>query len=159
MEQKKITEHFTLNEMTQSSALLAYNKKHKTNYENLPTRTGIDMNLHHLCMQLETIRAWMNVPLKISSGYRSKLVNELVGGSPTSLHCQGLAADVVLPLDKICLFVDLAMGMDFTKEVLISHNTQSGSTWVHYGCSSTLKDQCRVGIDVNGKILSCVHNK
>lgn len=159
MKNQFITEHFTLNEMTQSSALLAYNKEHSTHYLNLPTNVGVDMNLHHLCKQLEKFRTWMNVPLKISSGYRSKLVNELVGGSSTSLHCQGLAADIILPLDKICLFVDLAMGMDYTKEVLISHNTKTGSTWVHYGCSSSVQSQCRVGIDINGKITTCVHNK
>ncbi len=155
----KITEHFSLTEMTRSAALVEYNKKHKTNYQNLPTRTGIEMNLHHLCMQLENIRARMNTPLPISSGYRSQLVNNLVGGSVTSLHTQGLAADVRLPLDKICRFVEIAMNMEFTKEILISYNTKSGSVWVHYGCSSSPKKQCRVGIDFDGRITTCIHNK
>lgn len=155
----KITEHFTLNEMTRSAALEEFNKSHNTNHDNIPTTVEIEANLHHLCMQLEWLRAIIGCPLTISSGYRSKYVNDLVGGSKTSLHKKGLAADVIIPLNKIPQFVTEAMNMPYTKEVFISHKTGTRSTWVHLGVSTETQDNCRVGIDVNGKVSACVHFK
>ena len=39
------------------------------------------------------MQALLGAPLEISSGYRSPALNSAVGGSPTSQHSQGLAAD------------------------------------------------------------------
>lgn len=39
-------------------------------------------------------------PIHIVSGYRSPAYNKKVGGSPSSLHMQGLAADIRLPSNK-----------------------------------------------------------
>ncbi|MFN9979323.1 MAG: YcbK family protein, partial [bacterium] len=50
-------------------------------------------NLERLALFLEQVRKVVNKPISISSGYRSKEVNESVGGSKTSQHCEGCAAD------------------------------------------------------------------
>lgn len=42
---------------------------------------------------LQPLRDEFRVPIIISSGYRCALLNEAVGGSPTSQHCKGMAAD------------------------------------------------------------------
>lgn len=52
-------------------------------------------NQEWLAIVLETIRNHFNVPMTITSGYRSPKVNKAVGGSPTSAHMHGSAADVV----------------------------------------------------------------
>ena len=54
-------------------------------------------NLQRLAEGLDRIQALLGAPLEISSGYRSPELNTAVGGTATSQHCQGLAADFVCP--------------------------------------------------------------
>lgn len=51
-------------------------------------------NLMELSAFLQFVRSAFQVPLKINSAFRSKMVNEHVGGVPTSNHLKGLAADI-----------------------------------------------------------------
>jgi hypothetical protein len=51
-------------------------------------------NLRKLCVEaLEPIRALIG-PMHINSGYRADAINKAVGGSLTSAHSYGLAADI-----------------------------------------------------------------
>ena len=50
-----------------------------------------------LVMVLESLRTHFDVPVRITSGYRTAAHNAAVGGSPHSQHTRGMAADVVLP--------------------------------------------------------------
>ena len=43
---------------------------------------------------LDPLRAMIGRPIIITSGYRSKRVNELIGGTKTSQHLSGKAADI-----------------------------------------------------------------
>lgn len=43
---------------------------------------------------LDPLRAMIGRPIIITSGYRNKWVNDLVGGSKTSQHMEGKAADI-----------------------------------------------------------------
>jgi hypothetical protein len=52
-------------------------------------------NLIKVAEKLEQARAIWNVPVRISYGYRSEALNEAAGGSTTSAHVDGLAADVI----------------------------------------------------------------
>lgn len=45
---------------------------------------------------LETIRIHFNAPVKINSGYRTPSWNIRVNGAPNSMHCNGMAADIVV---------------------------------------------------------------
>ncbi len=55
-------------------------------------------NAERLCRDLlEPIRKLVDCPIIISSGYRSPELNSAIGGSRRSQHCQGLAADLVVP--------------------------------------------------------------
>ena len=83
-----LTMHFTLEEMIRSN----YAEKHDIN--NSPSQIIID-NLIMLCVLiLEPLRAAINKPIRINSGYRCKELNKAVGGVPESHHLQGLAADI-----------------------------------------------------------------
>ena len=44
--------------------------------------------------RLNTLRVSVDVPLVITSGFRCKRYNKLVGGVPNSMHLIGLAADI-----------------------------------------------------------------
>ena len=50
-----------------------------------------------LCAEvLEPLRADLGQPVWITSGYRSQAVNDAIGGSKTSQHMQGEAADIAV---------------------------------------------------------------
>lgn len=51
-------------------------------------------NLQRLCQTLlQPLRDQVGV-IYLSSGYRSEKLNQCIGGSPTSQHCYGQAADI-----------------------------------------------------------------
>ncbi len=52
---------------------------------------------NHLIKVFDNLRLLCGEPLKISSGYRCTLHNEMVGGSPRSRHLSGEALDIIKP--------------------------------------------------------------
>ena len=72
------------------SELSVTNKK----LPNLPDKVA-EANLIKLVENvLDPLRALYGKPIKVNSGYRSKLVNTAVGGAKNSDHLYGLAADI-----------------------------------------------------------------
>jgi uncharacterized protein YcbK (DUF882 family) len=53
-------------------------------------------NVQKLANQLQTLRDYLNKPIKINSGYRSPKHNKAVGGSKNSQHVLGKASDIVV---------------------------------------------------------------
>ena len=47
-----------------------------------------------MALFLEDVRTLLDKPIKINSAYRAPKVNASVGGSKTSQHCGGCAADI-----------------------------------------------------------------
>ncbi|MBH3427362.1 D-Ala-D-Ala carboxypeptidase family metallohydrolase [Pseudomonas alkylphenolica] len=86
----KLTDHFTLEEMTVSVSAP------RLGIENTPSSHALG-NLLRLCTFLEQVRSLVGGPVLISSGYRSPALNGAVGGSTNSAHCKGLAADFIVP--------------------------------------------------------------
>ena len=86
----RLTPHFALSEFTtsQAAARLALN--------NDPSEADIT-NLRRLAALLEAVRVTLGKPILITSGYRSEIVNEMVGGAKNSAHKTGRAADFVCP--------------------------------------------------------------
>lgn len=82
----KLSPNFSLEELTFSQVAS------RRGIDNTPPSKVKD-NLERLAFFLEQVRKVFNKPLSISSGYRSREVNEAVGGSKTSQHCEGCAAD------------------------------------------------------------------
>ena len=84
----KLTEHFTLEELTHSDYAIAHDIANDAN-------EVVQQNLMKLCVLiLEPLRMAIGSPIVINSGYRNKQVNAGVGGVPTSHHLLGLAADI-----------------------------------------------------------------
>jgi hypothetical protein len=82
----KLSPNFSLEELTFSQVAS------RRGLNNTPSEKVKD-NLERLAFFLEQVRKLFNKPLLISSGYRSREVNEAVGGSKTSQHCEGCAVD------------------------------------------------------------------
>lgn len=83
-----LTPHFTLAEMTASQVA------NRAGLDNNPDSKTI-ANLVGLCQTLEAVRTLVGQPILINSGYRSEELNRRVGGSASSAHIQGLAADII----------------------------------------------------------------
>ena len=84
--------------------------------DNTPLPEVLD-NLRILAAGLEQVQALLGYPLEISSAYRCPALNAAVGGSTTSQHVQGLAADFVCPdfgppLEIARAIGDSAIGFD-----------------------------------------------
>lgn len=82
-----LTAHFTLEEMITSDTAV------RRGLDNSPPADVLE-NLYQLASLMERVRSALgDLPISISSGYRSPKVNALVGGSPSSQHLTGHACD------------------------------------------------------------------
>jgi zinc D-Ala-D-Ala carboxypeptidase len=84
----KLSEHFTLEELTATS--------HRQ-FDNTPNASEM-ANLVRLAAFLEEVKTALGgKPVMINSGFRSKQVNDSVGSKDTSQHRIGCAADIRVP--------------------------------------------------------------
>lgn len=125
-----LTAHFSLDELTASQAA------DRLGLDNTPDRKA-RTNLGYLATDLEAIRMMLgNQPIIISSGYRSPLVNEAVGGSRHSAHTDGRAADFICPKYgsplEVCRLIAVSK-LDFDQLI---HEWR----WVHYAIPEPGKD-------------------
>lgn len=80
--------YFDLTELTHSDTAIA--KK----IDNTPTEE-VKKNLENLVKYvLDPLRQMYGKPIYVNSGYRSEALNKAVGGSKTSQHVLGMAADI-----------------------------------------------------------------
>ncbi len=86
-----LTPHFTLAELTFSETA------ERNGWDNSPNETELE-NLKRLADFLEQVKVVMGgKPVMISSGLRTKKVNDAVGSKDTSQHRLGCAADFKIP--------------------------------------------------------------
>ena len=139
----KLSEHYSLGELTKTS--------HKE-VDNTPSHVAIE-NLKRLCPWLEELRFTYNAlyclkpgedydtsenvePIIINSAYRSTALNRKVGGAPTSNHLTGCAVDIR------CLGIEQALRyavilMDYADEThqdfdeLLIERSRAGNYWLH----------------------------
>ena len=84
----KLTDHFTLEELTATS--------HRQ-FDNTPNDAEL-ANLVRLAEFLEKVKTFLNgQPIMVNSAFRSKQVNDSVGSKDTSQHRLGCAADIRVP--------------------------------------------------------------
>lgn len=85
-----LTKDFTLEEMTRSEAATRHGFK-----EQYTPNEEVKSNLELLCENiLQPLREKLGVKISVTSGYRCKRVNDAIGGSKTSQHVFGQAADI-----------------------------------------------------------------
>jgi uncharacterized protein YcbK (DUF882 family) len=133
-----LSQNFTYEELTASTALDRYNKTHDFKIKNRPSSAQVK-NLRTLCsLYLQPLRDNYG-PIRINSGFRSELVNNLVGGSKTSLHLWGRAADIHCPSWDLAFryagfflerFSKNGVGFD---ELFVCRRKSTGSIWIHLG--------------------------
>jgi uncharacterized protein YcbK (DUF882 family) len=93
---------------------------------------------------LDPLREAWGGPITVNSGYRCPALNRAVGGSPTSHHVKGMAADLTVGsrADNKKLF-DLVLKLNLPFTQIISEKTNAiGPLWVHISYDpSNLKRQ------------------
>lgn len=142
----QLSEHFTLEELTFSPTAKA------RGIDNSTSSLRIIGNMRNLCEQiLEPLRSYANQPITISSGYRCKVLNRIVGGARNSQHMTGEAADIHIPPYD---FKD-SEGSRLT-------NIETGREWMQWLTDNTDFDQLILET-VNRKIfwihVSCKRNR
>lgn len=82
---------------------------------------------------LDPLRARIGRPIIITSGYRSKRVNELVGGSISSQHMSGKAADIRVqgytPEQMDMVYCIIRMYCDFDQLILYPYKNIIHISW------------------------------
>jgi len=126
----RLTEHFTLDEFLHSQTAVRHGIDNS-----LPE--GILPNIHRLAERMEEIRFLLKHPVIISSGYRCPELNRKIGGSKTSRHMMGLAADFTCPgfgspfeVAEVCA----AHLLNFDQ---IIYEGAGPGAWVHFGLSES----------------------
>ena len=135
--QARLSQHFTLGELCKTS--------YHTSDGNIPSRVAIE-NLKNICENwLEDLRYSQNtlygnkehdIPIIISSGYRSEEVNRKCGGAKGSNHLTGCAVDIkcygpeqMIRMAGILLDISDGTKRDFDELILEKRGT---TIWVHF---------------------------
>ena len=143
-----LTKNFTLSEMTKSETALRHGM------DNTPDQTAIS-NLQALAFHvLQPVRDHYGKGVKVNSGFRHPEVNAKVGGSKTSDHCKGMAADIEIPgVPNGDLAEWIKNNLPFTQLILEAYTKGvPDSGWVHVSYDpANLKKQVMTATFVGGK--------
>ena len=146
----KLTENFSLAEMIKSDTAL------RLDMENEPDDDHIE-NLTALCENvLQKVRDHYGKGVKVNSGFRHPDVNAKVGGSKTSDHCKGMAADIEIPgVANADLAEWIVENCEF-RQVILEFYTPGipDSGWVHVSYNpDDNKKQVLTAMKENGKTV------
>ena len=138
----KLTDNFSLKEMTQSQTAL------KNNIDNEPNAEQIE-NLKQLCLTiLQPIREDFQLPIKITSGFRSPELCEIIGSKSTSQHCANecAAADFEIPgVDNKKVFKHIIENLPYDQIILEYYDESDiNSGWIHVSWSPNPRGQALI---------------
>lgn len=145
----QLSKNLTLAEVTRSESAK------RKGISNMPTPEHIE-NFKKLAENVfQPIRDHFGVPIRISSGYRSKALNAAIGGASSSQHCQGEAIDIDMDGSSITN----AQVFNYIKDNLVfdqmiwEFGTDKNPDWVHVSYESTGKQRKQIlkAVKINGK--------
>lgn len=130
MKNTTLTPHFTLNEFILSGTAI------RKGIDNTPDEIEIE-RMRMLCVKvLEPLRLRFGV-IRITSGYRCKVLNKAVGGVANSQHMYGEAADIHISNMEVGMkmFDYIRINCDFD-QLLFEHSMKNGCCWLHVSYKS-----------------------
>jgi hypothetical protein len=128
----QLSKNLALSEVTRSETAK------RRGISNMPTPEHIE-NFKKLAENVfQPIRDHFGVPIRISSGYRSKELNAAIGGSSSSQHCKGEAIDIdmdgtTVTNKQIFDFVKANVNFD---QMIWEFGTDANPDWVHVSYNS-----------------------
>jgi hypothetical protein len=121
--------------------------------DNLPT-ADVRLNMEHVAKNVfDRVRAHFNMPIAITSFYRSFALNKAIGGSNTSQHCFGEAIDI--DGDKLggvansAIFHYIKENLDFD-QLIWEFGTANEPDWVHVSLKRSLNRRQILRAQKNG---------
>jgi len=128
--------YFTISELCKSSTADKYGIKNVPSIIETQNLTKLIENI------LDPLRVKMGCPIIVSSGYRCKALNSKVGGSKTSQHMSGQAADIycvkkvggknVLDTVKTRKLFDTIVSMRLPfDQLILEKGTLTAPQWIH----------------------------
>jgi hypothetical protein len=143
-----LSANFTLKELTKSDTAT------RLGIDNTPDEAVIE-SLKLLCENvLQPVRDHFGKSVTVNSGFRSPETNQATGGSKTSDHCKGQAADIEIEgISNPDLAHWIMDNCDYTQLILEFYTQgQPNSGWVHVSFDpSNLKMQELTAVKVAGK--------
>lgn len=142
----KLSEHFSLNEFLSSETAARMGRAI------VPTPEELE-NLTTLCTSLlEPIRCRLARPIVVTSGLRPLWLNTAIGGSKTSAHMKGLAADVKVVGMSPAVFCGWIKNHYEAEGWVFDQCILEFNQWTHLGLSATPRKQfLTASVDANGK--------
>jgi hypothetical protein len=143
-----LTANFSLHELTKSETAL------RMGFDNTPGEAETEALRLLAEKVLQPVRDHYGKGVKVNSGYRSPESNAAVGGSKTSDHCKGMAADIEIPgVPNAELAQWIMDNLEYTQLILEFYTPGiPDSGWVHVSYDpSNLKNQELTATKVAGK--------
>ena len=138
-----LSKNFTLDELTISQEAT------RSGLQNKPT-SAHTANLMGLCENiLQPLRDKAMRPVVVSSGFRSPTVNRRIGGSKSSQHTKGEAADFTVPGMSVAEVVALMRKMRLPYDQLIDEF----GAWIHVSYSPLHRRQVLTARRVGGETV------
>lgn len=132
------SKYFSMTEMT-DSITAKLNK-----IDNTPNDEQVE-HLKELMVVLDDIREKWGGAIKVTSGYRSPELNKKVGGSSTSAHMLGYAADIKPYTNNMEAFekfiLKWAEETSFNFDQVILERNLVGGRWIHIGLYNNANKQ------------------
>jgi hypothetical protein len=144
----QLTTNFSLHELTKSETAL------RMGFDNTPGETETAALKLLAEKVLQPVRDHYGKGVKVNSGYRSPESNAAVGGSKTSDHCKGQAADIEIPgVPNAELAQWIMDNLEYTQLILEFYTPGiPDSGWVHVSYDpDNLKKQELTAMKVAGK--------
>ena len=93
----------------------------------------------------DVVREYFDIPLRVSSFYRSLLLNNSVGGAKTSQHVKGQAIDIQATGDisNKMIFEYIKDNLDFD-QLIWEFGTDKNPAWVHVSYVSKDKNRKQI---------------
>jgi hypothetical protein len=147
----KLSNNLTLAEVVKSNTAI------RRGIDNTPTDAHIE-NLKYLAEKIfQPIREHFGCPIFVSSGYRSKALNEAIGGSKTSFHSHGMALDLDQDgrnrgVSNADVFYYIKNNLPFS-ELIWEFGTEDNPNWVHVAIAKGREDEknAKIAYRVDGK--------
>lgn len=145
----QLSKNLSLAEMTISESAK------RNGISNQPTPVHLE-NLKRLAINVfQPIRDHFDVPIHISSGYRSSILNIKIGGATSSQHCLGQAMDIDMDGTSVTnaeIFHWIKSNLKFD-QLIWEFGTDKNPDWVHvsYGPTNQQRNQILKAIKRNGK--------
>lgn len=147
--QMKLSQNFTLAEMTKSATAIRMGIDNNPRDEHLENITALCVNV------LQKVRD-EHGSVRVSSGYRSPALNEAIGGSTTSQHSKGQAADFECSsISNYDLAVWIDENLEYDQLILEFYTAgEPSSGWVHVSYKeSGNRKQALTAVKENGKTV------